>query len=116
MFLILRPFEAQVVLNLFFRLTKRTKSFFILPTTIKILHTNNVKVSKDQKMKKNQRLTGPSWRKGELIEGSLARFLQTPPSWTIFMVSSEIIGTTSERNEARFGCKNNEFCGGHSLC
>ena len=59
----------------------RTKSFFILPTTIKILHTNNVKVSKDQKMKKNQRLTGPSWRKGELIEGSLARFLQTPPSY-----------------------------------
>ena len=45
------------------------------------MHTNNVKVSKDQKMKKNQRLTGPSWRKGELIEGSLARFLQTPPSY-----------------------------------
>ena len=63
------------------RLTMRTKSFFILPTTIKILHTNNVKVSKDQKMKKNQRLTRPSWRKGELIEGSLARFLQTPPSY-----------------------------------
>ena len=32
------------------------------------------------------------------------------------MVGSEMIGTTSERNEARFGCKNNEFCGGHSLC
>ena len=63
------------------RLTMRTRSFFILPTTIKILHTNNVKVSKDQKMKKNQRLTRPSWRKGELIEGSLARFLQTPPSY-----------------------------------
>ena len=59
----------------------RTKSFFILPTTIMILHTNNVKVSKDQKMKKNQRLTRPSWRKGELIEGSLAKFLQTPPSY-----------------------------------
>ena len=57
----------------------RTRSFFILPTTIKILHTNNVKVSKDQKMKKNQRLTGPSWRKGELNEG--IRFLQTPPSY-----------------------------------
>ena len=57
------------------------RSFFILPTKIKILHTNNVKVSKDQKMKKNQRLTGPFWRKGELIEGSLARFLQTPPSY-----------------------------------
>ena len=36
----------------FLRLTLRMRSFFILPTKIKILHTNNVKVSKDQKMKK----------------------------------------------------------------
>ena len=66
------PFFSTAVFTL--RLTLRMRSFFILPTKIKILHTNNVKVSKDQKMKKNQRLTGPFWRKGELTEGSWSKF------------------------------------------
>ena len=52
----------------------------------------------------------------ERLSQSLGIFFSVVQVWTIFMVSSEIIGTTSERNEAKFGCQNNEFCGGHSLC
>ena len=46
------------------RLTMRTKSFFIFPTKIKILHTNKVKVFKDQKMEKKSKPDVAVWAFG----------------------------------------------------
>ena len=66
--------EQNVFCAIWLRLTMRTKSFFIFPTKIKILHTNKVKVFKDQKMEKNQSLTWPFGRSGELIKGSWSKF------------------------------------------
>ena len=42
----------------------RTKSFFIFPTKIKILHTNKVKVFKDQKMEKKSKPDVAVWAFG----------------------------------------------------
>ena len=57
------------------------RSDFFLPRKIKILQSNNLEVSKDQKMKKNQGLTGPFLRSRELIEATWSRFLEALPSF-----------------------------------